>query len=319
MEDDLPGIQKLAGEKRLLLSTIQTINEIASGIEDATILFDCVKNEGLSDKKLLKELVNEVTRLKKIIVDFKLTLMFPNKVDTSNAFLDIQAGSGGIDAQDWAKMLMRMYLKWGERHSFKVDVLEIVESDTAGIKKCTIYLQGKYAYGWLKTETGVHRLVRKSPFDSNRRRHTSFASVFIVPEVINDSKVVLKLEDLRVDTYRSSGAGGQHVNTTDSAVRITHIPTGLVTQCQNQRSQHKNKVYAMKQLKSKLYEREVQKSNVEKNILENSKSDISWGNQIRSYILDKSLVKDLRTGVQSTNTHEVLNGNLDKFIKCNIF
>jgi peptide chain release factor 2 len=244
--------------------------------------------------------------------------MFAGKMDPNNAFLDIQSGAGGTEAQDWAEMMLRMYLRWGARHGFRTEVIEVSAGEVAGIKSATVKYEGDHAYGWLRTETGVHRLVRKSPFDSNNRRHTSFASVFVSPEVDDSIDIELNPADLRVDTYRSSGAGGQHVNKTDSAVRITHVPTGIVVQCQNQRSQHKNRDQAMKQLRAKLYEFEMQKRNAEKQKLEDSKADIGWGRQIRSYVLDQSRVKDLRTGVETSNTQAVLDGNLDQFIEASL-
>tara|TARA_B100000945_G_scaffold9544_2_gene7681 strand:- start:535 stop:1281 length:747 start_codon:yes stop_codon:yes gene_type:complete len=244
--------------------------------------------------------------------------MFSNEMDPSNAYLDIQSGSGGTEAQDWAEMIMRMYLKWGETKGFETEVIELSPGDVAGIKSSTIKFSGDYAYGWLRTETGVHRLVRKSPFDSGNRRHTSFASVFISPEVDEDIEIEVNTADLRIDTYRASGAGGQHVNKTDSAVRITHEPSGMVVQCQSQRSQHQNKDRAMKLLKAKLYELELQKLNSERQDLEDSKSDIGWGSQIRSYVLDSARIKDLRTGVETSNCTAVLDGDLDNFIEASL-
>ena len=244
--------------------------------------------------------------------------MFNHEMDPNNAYIDIQSGSGGTEAQDWAEMLLRMYLRWGEQHGFKTQLLEASAGDVAGIKSATIHLAGDYAYGWSRTETGVHRLVRKSPFDSGSRRHTSFASVFVSPEINDDIEIEINPADLRIDTYRASGAGGQHVNKTDSAVRITHIPTNTVAQCQNDRSQHKNKAQAMNQLRAKLYELELQKQRSEQSALEATKSDISWGNQIRSYVLDQSRIKDLRTGVEKTNTQAVLDGDLDDFIQASL-
>ena len=244
--------------------------------------------------------------------------MFSGPNDANDGYLDIQSGSGGTEAQDWANMLLRMYLRWGEAHGFKTELIELSDGDVAGIKSATIRFGGEYAFGWLRTETGVHRLVRKSPFDSGSRRHTSFASAFAYPEVSDDIEIEINPADLRIDTYRASGAGGQHVNRTDSAVRITHLPTNIVVQCQNDRSQHKNKDQAFKQLKAKLYEYELQKQNAEKQALEDGKSDIGWGSQIRSYVLDDSRIKDLRTGVETRNTQAVLDGDLDKFIEASL-
>lgn len=244
--------------------------------------------------------------------------MFSGEMDSNNAFLDIQAGSGGTEAQDWAEMILRMYLRWGEAHNFKTELMEVSPGDVAGIKSATIRYEGEYAFGWLRTETGVHRLVRKSPFDSGNRRHTSFAAVFVSPEIDDSVEVDINPADLRIDVYRASGAGGQHVNRTESAVRITHNPTGIVVQCQNDRSQHKNKDQAMKQLKAKLYELEIQKRQESQQAVEESKSDIGWGSQIRSYVLDSSRIKDLRTGIETGNTQAVLDGGLDQFIEASL-
>ena len=250
------------------------------------------------------------------VLEFRRMFSGPN--DENDCYIDIQSGSGGTEAQDWANMLLRMYLRWGEAHGFKTELIEVSDGDVAGIKSATLRMQGEYAFGWLRTETGVHRLVRKSPFDSGNRRHTSFSSAFVYPEIDDDIDIDINPSDLRIDTYRASGAGGQHVNRTDSAVRITHEPTGIVVQCQNDRSQHKNKDQAMKQLKAKLYEFELQKQNAEKQAMEDSKSDIGWGSQIRSYVLDDSRIKDLRTGVETRNTQAVLDGGLDKFIEASL-
>jgi len=239
-------------------------------------------------------------------------------MDANNAYLDIQAGSGGTEAQDWAEMLLRMYLRWGEDKGFKTEVMELSQGEVAGIKGATIYFEGDHAFGWLRTETGVHRLVRKSPFDSGNRRHTSFASVFVSPELDDEIDIDLDMADVRVDTYRASGAGGQHVNKTDSAIRLTHLPSGVVVQCQSQRSQHKNKDMAIKQLKAKLYELEEQKRKQEMQAVEDSKMDISWGSQIRSYVLDSGRIKDLRTHVETSNTNAVLDGDLDRFIEASL-
>jgi peptide chain release factor 2 len=244
--------------------------------------------------------------------------MFSGPNDANDCYLDIQAGSGGTEAQDWASMILRMYLRWGEEHDFQVELMEVSDGDVAGIKSATIRFGGEYAFGWLRTETGVHRLVRKSPFDSGSRRHTSFASAFVYPEIDDEIEIDINPSEIRIDTYRASGAGGQHVNRTDSAIRITHLPTNIVVQCQNDRSQHKNKAQAMKQLKAKLYEHEMDKKNVEKQALEDNKSDVGWGSQIRSYVLDDSRIKDLRTGVESHNTQAVLDGDLDKFIQASL-
>ena len=271
-----------------------------------------------NDESSLKEISEEVTKNEKSLSELEFRRMFSNEMDPSNAYLDIQSGSGGTEAQDWAEMIMRMYLKWGETKGFETEVIELSPGDVAGIKSSTIKFSGDYAYGWLRTETGVHRLVRKSPFDSGNRRHTSFASVFISPEVDEDIEIEVNTADLRIDTYRASGAGGQHVNKTDSAVRITHEPSGVVVQCQSQRSQHQNKDRAMKLLKAKLYELELQKLNSERQDLEDSKSDIGWGSQIRSYVLDSARIKDLRTGVETSNCTAVLDGDLDNFIEASL-
>ena len=252
------------------------------------------------------------------LVKLEFCRMFSGEMDPNNAFVDIQSGSGGTEAQDWANMLLRMYLRWGEQHGLKTELIEVSPGEVAGIKSATIQYTGDYAFGWLRTETGVHRLVRKSPFDSSNRRHTSFASVFVSPEIDENIEININLTDLRIDTYRASGAGGQHVNKTDSAVRLTHLPTGIVAQCQNDRSQHKNKDQAMKILRAKLYEHEMQKLNSEKQVLEDNKADIGWGSQIRSYVLDQSRIKDLRTGVETGNTQAVLDGDLGQFIEASL-
>ncbi len=267
-----------------------------------------------NDESAVEEIVSELEGYQKRIAELEFRRMFSGEVDPNNAFLDVQSGSGGTEAQDWASMLMRQYLRWGEAHGFKTEVIEVSDGDVAGIKGATIRFEGEYAYGWLRTETGVHRLVRKSPFDSGNRRHTSFASIFVYPEVDDSIEIDINPADLRIDTYRASGAGGQHVNKTDSAIRITHEPTGVMVQCQNDRSQHKNKAAAMKQLKAKLYELELQKQRELQTEQESEKSDIGWGSQIRSYVLDQSRIKDLRTGVETSNTQAVLDGELDQFI-----
>jgi peptide chain release factor 2 len=270
------------------------------------------------DASVIAPVQTDLDQVERQLADLEFQRMFAGEMDANNAFLDIQSGSGGTEAQDWAQMLLRMYLRWGERRGFKTELVEVSAGDVAGIKSATIQFQGQYAFGWLRTETGVHRLVRKSPFDSGNRRHTSFASVFVYPEVDDNIEIDINPADLRVDTYRASGAGGQHVNRTDSAVRITHEPSGIVVACQTERSQHQNRARAMAQLKAKLYEQEMHKRNAEKQALEESKADIGWGSQIRSYVLDQSRIKDLRTGVETGNTQAVLDGDLDKFIEASL-
>lgn len=270
------------------------------------------------DEETFNEAVVEADELEAKLVDLEFRRMFSGQHDGSDCYIDIQSGSGGTEAQDWANMVLRMYLRWGDAHGYKPELIELSDGDVAGIKSATVKFTGEYAFGWLRTETGVHRLVRKSPFDSGGRRHTSFCSVFVYPEIDDDIEIDINPADLRIDVYRASGAGGQHVNRTESAVRITHVPTGVVVQCQNDRSQHKNKDQCMKQLKAKLYELEIQKQNAEKQALEETKSDIGWGSQIRSYVLDDSRIKDLRTGVETRNTQSVLDGDLDKFIEASL-
>lgn len=304
--------QSLGKERSQLEAVLQNLDQIQQGLADAAELLELVSEE--NDEKGLKAIEQDVSEIEKKLEKLEFQRMFPHEVDANNAFLDIQAGSGGTEAQDWAEMLLRMYLRWGEKHGFKMDLIEVSAGEVAGIKSATIHVIGDYAYGWCRTESGVHRLVRKSPFDSGNRRHTSFAAVFVSPEISDDIEIDINPADLRIDTYRASGAGGQHVNRTDSAIRITHIPTGIVVQCQSDRSQHKNRASAMKQLRAKLYELEMQKKNAVKEALEASKSEISWGSQIRSYVLDQSRIKDLRTGVEVANTQAVLDGDLDQFI-----
>ena len=295
---------------------VKTIVELESGCEDIEGLVELAVEE--KDEETFADAIAEAGDLDAKLEKLEFRRMFSGEQDPNNAYLDIQSGSGGTEAQDWAEMLMRMYLRWGESRGFKVEVLEVSDGDVAGIKGCTIKYSGEYAYGWLRTETGVHRLVRKSPFDSSGRRHTSFASAFIYPEIDDDIDIEINPSDLRIDTYRASGAGGQHVNKTDSAIRITHEPTGAVVQCQADRSQHKNRAAAMKLLKAKLFEIEMHKKNENKQELEEGKSDIGWGSQIRSYVLDDSRIKDLRTGVENRNTQAVLDGDLDKFIEASL-
>jgi len=274
--------------------------------------------EAESDEDVFDSVVDDLESIKTGIEKLEFQRMFSGKADPLNAFLDIQAGSGGTEAQDWAEMLLRMYLKWAEQNGLSAELIEASAGEVAGIKSATVHIKGEYAFGWLRTETGVHRLVRKSPFDSGNRRHTSFAAVFVAPEIEDDIEIEINPADLRIDVYRASGAGGQHVNKTESAVRITHMPTNIVAQCQNDRSQHKNKDTAMKQLRAKLYEHEEQKRKAEMQNVEDSKSDIGWGSQIRSYVLDSSRIKDLRTGVETGNTDAVLNGALNQFIEASL-
>jgi len=285
---------------------------LEGGLADAVDLLDMAVEE--DDVQAADEVQAELNSMQAELEELEFRRMFSGEMDPNSAYLDIQAGSGGTEAQDWAEMLLRMYLRWGEEKGFKTELMEASSGDVAGIKSATIRFDGEYAYGWLRTETGVHRLVRKSPFDSGNRRHTSFSSVFVTAEIYDNIEIDINPSDLRIDVYRASGAGGQHVNRTESAVRITHEPTGLVTQCQNDRSQHKNKDQAMKQLKAKMYEREMNLRQAAARVVEDSKSDIGWGSQIRSYVLDDSRIKDLRTGVESHNTQSVLDGNLDPFI-----
>lgn len=314
--NDAEKAQALGRERSLLEDVVNTIKKLESGLADAKELLQMAAEENDADTVEMVEVDVKAFQIQLEKLEFQR--MFAGEMDANNAFLDINSGSGGTEAQDWAEMILRMYLRWGEAHGFKTELMEASQGDVAGIKSATIKFEGEYAFGWLRTETGVHRLVRKSPFDSGNRRHTSFASVFVSPEVDDNIDIDINPADLRIDTYRASGAGGQHVNRTDSAVRITHEPTGIVVQCQNDRSQHKNKANAMKQLKAKLYELEIQKRNAEKQNLEETKAEIGWGSQIRSYVLDQSRIKDLRTGVENTNTGAVLDGDLDKFIEASL-
>lgn len=303
-------------ERATLEAVVNGLNQLLTTCHDLTELFELARDE--EDSNTIGEITLEVDALEKQVAALEFRRMFSGKMDNANAFLDIQAGSGGTEAQDWAEILLRMYLRWAEQHGFSAELVECSPGEVAGIKSATIHVKGEYAYGWLRTETGVHRLVRKSPFDSGNRRHTSFASVFLSAEIDEDIEIEINPADLRIDTYRASGAGGQHVNRTDSAVRITHQPTGIVVQCQTDRSQHKNKDQAMKQLRAKLYEFEMQKKTAEQQAVEAAKSDIGWGSQIRSYVLDQSRIKDLRTGVETSNTQAVLDGSLDQFIEASL-
>ncbi len=287
-----------------------------SGLNDVADLLEMAAAEDDTDTVTAIEADLDALEKKLALLEFRR--MFSGEMDPNSCFLDIQAGSGGTEAQDWAEMLLRMYLRWGDAKGFKTELVEASAGDVAGIKSATISFQGEYAYGWLRTETGVHRLVRKSPFDSGNRRHTSFSSVFVSPEIDDNIEIEINPADLKTDVYRASGAGGQHVNKTESAVRITHMPSGIVVQCQSQRSQHANRDFAMKQLKAKLYEMEIKKQQAEQQKLEDSKADVSWGSQIRSYVLDDSRIKDLRTGVETRNTQSVLDGDLDKFIEASL-
>ncbi len=314
--DNPEQAQALGKERGRLEAIVETINELDNGLSDAAEILEMAVAE--NDEETVNSVVADLDNYAAKVADLEFRRMFSKEMDANNAFLDIQAGSGGTEAQDWAQMLERMFLRWGERKGFKTELIEESQGEVAGIKSATIKFTGDYAFGWLRTETGVHRLVRKSPFDSGNRRHTSFASVFVAPEIDDDIDIDINPADLRIDVYRASGAGGQHVNKTESAVRITHNPSGIVVQCQNDRSQHKNKDNAMKQLKSKLYEMELLKRNEEQQALEDTKSDIGWGSQIRSYVLDQSRIKDLRTNVETGNTQAVLDGDLDQFIEASL-
>jgi peptide chain release factor 2 len=308
--------QQLGRERARLSGDLEAIDRVDGGLRDAAQLLELAAGE--SDEAIVRELGREAGELETAVRRLELKRMFRGEMDSHNAFLDIQAGAGGTEAQDWAQMLLRMYLRWGAARGFTCEVIDSNPGEVAGFKSATVEVRGEFAYGWLRTETGVHRLVRKSPFDSGNRRHTSFASVFVSPEVDEDIDIEINPADLKTDVYRSSGAGGQHVNKTESAVRITHVPSGIVVACQAERSQHKNRATAMKMLKAKLYELEVNKRNAAAKVLEESKSDVSWGNQIRSYVLDQSRIKDLRTGVEVGNTTAVLDGDLDPFLEASL-
>lgn len=316
MWNDPPKAQGLGKERVALEMVVKTIRDLEQGLEDAEAFVAMA--EEADDADTLAEAEGEIANWEAELKKLEFRRMFSGPNDSADCYIDLQSGSGGTEAQDWCNIMLRMYLRWGEAHEMKTEIIELSEGDVAGIKSATIKFSGDYAFGLLRTETGVHRLVRKSPFDSGNRRHTSFASVFVYPEVDDDIDIEINQSDLRIDTYRASGAGGQHVNRTDSAVRITHEPTNTVVQCQSGRSQHKNKDQAMKQLKAKLYELELKKQNEERQALEESKSDIGWGSQIRSYVLDDSRIKDLRTGVETHNTQAVLDGDLDKFIEASL-
>jgi len=314
--NDPDRAQALGRERAELEAVVENMDSISSGLEDAGDLLEMSVEEG--DEESVATIAADVDDYEKRVEELEFRRMFSGEMDANNAFVEIQAGSGGTEAQDWSEMLLRMYLRWGEAHGFKTELMEVSPGEVAGIKSASIRIEGPYAYGWLRTETGVHRLVRKSPFDSGNRRHTSFSAVFVAPEIDDSVEIDMNPADIRVDVYRASGAGGQHVNKTESAVRLTHMPTNIVVQCQSGRSQHKNKDQAMKQLKAKLYELEMQKRMENQQELEESKSDIGWGSQIRSYVLDQSRIKDLRTGVETGNTQAVLDGGLDMFIEASL-
>ena len=308
--------QALGQERAQLEQVVIVLDELSTGLNDAGELLSMAVEE--DDAATVAEVEQDIGRFERKLAALEFRRMFSGEMDANNAYVDIQSGAGGTEAQDWAEMILRMYLRWAEAHGFKAEVIEASAGEVAGIKSSTVHMTGEYAYGWLRTETGVHRLVRKSPFDSGNRRHTSFASVFVSPEVDDNIDIEIDPSDLRIDVYRASGAGGQHVNRTESAVRITHLPTNIVVQCQNDRSQHKNKAQAMKQLKAKLYEFELQKRRAEASVVEEGKADVGWGSQIRNYVLDQSRIKDLRTGVETGNTQAVLDGGLDDFIEASL-
>ena len=314
--DDPERAQALGRERVALATVVETIEALEQGIADAGDLASLAAEE--DDADTLAVVAEDVERLEEKLAELEFRRMFSGEADANNAYLDIQAGSGGTEAQDWAEMLLRMYLRWADRKGFKTDLVEASAGEVAGLKSATVHVQGDHAFGWLRTETGVHRLVRKSPFDAGNRRHTSFAAVFVSPEVDDSIEIEVNKADIREDTYRASGAGGQHVNKTDSAVRLTHVPSGVVVQCQSERSQHQNRDKAWQMLRAKLYELEMQKRRESQQALEDSKSDIGWGSQIRSYVLDDARIKDLRTGVETRNTQGVLDGALDPFIEASL-
>jgi peptide chain release factor 2 len=314
--NDPERAQALGKERAQLAQIVETLNEMSSGLADASELLEMAAEEG--DESAVADIVTELSRLQVSLEKLEFRRMFSGEMDSNNCYLDIQAGSGGTEAQDWANMLLRMYLRWADQRGFETEIVELSAGEVAGIKSATVYIKGEYVFGWLRTEIGVHRLVRKSPYDSGNRRHTSFSAVFVSPEIDDDIEIDINPSDLRVDTYRSQGAGGQHVNTTDSAVRITHVPSNTVVSCQSQRSQHANRDTAMKMLRAKLYEQEMMKRNAAAQAMEDSKSDIGWGHQIRSYVLDQSRIKDLRTNIENSNCNAVLDGDLDEFIEASL-
>ncbi|MGV8843503.1 MAG: peptide chain release factor 2 [Pseudomonas sp.] len=308
--------QNLGRERAELAQIVETLDAMSSGLSDSRELLEMAAEE--EDQGAVDDVVAEIERLRTALEKLEFRRMFSGEMDPNNLYLDIQAGSGGTEAQDWANILLRMYLRWADKRGFDAEIIELSAGEVAGIKGATVHIKGEYAFGWLRTEIGVHRLVRKSPFDSGNRRHTSFCAVFVSPEIDDNVEIDINPSDLRIDTYRSSGAGGQHVNTTDSAVRITHVPTAIVVQCQNQRSQHSNKDTAMKMLRAKLYEREMQLRNAASQAVEDTKSDIGWGHQIRSYVLDQSRIKDLRTGIERSDCDNVLDGDLDEYLEASL-
>ena len=308
--------QALGQERAQLEQIVNVLDELSTGVNDAGELLTLAVEE--DDADTVAEVEQDLATFEQKLAALEFRRMFSGEMDINNAYVDIQLGAGGTEAQDWAEMILRMYLRWAEAHDFKAEVIEASAGEVAGVKSATMHVIGEYAYGWLRTETGVHRLVRKSPFDSGNRRHTSFASVFVSPEVDDNIDIEIDPSDIRIDVYRASGAGGQHVNRTESAVRITHLPTNIVVQCQNYRSQHKNKAQAMNQLKAKLYEFELQKRRAEASVVEEGKADVGWGSQIRNYVLDQSRIKDLRTGIETGNTQAVLDGGLDDFIEASL-
>jgi len=314
--NDPDRAQALNKERASLVRIVDTLSKMRDGLTDAREILEMAGEE--DDEDTIASVESDVAEFEKEIEDLEFRRMFSGEMDESNAFMDIQAGAGGTEAQDWASILLRMYLRWGEKHGFKTEITEISDGEVAGIKSATIRFEGEFAFGWLRTETGVHRLVRKSPFDSDNRRHTSFASVFVSPEIDDSIEIEINPADIRTDVYRASGAGGQHVNRTESAVRFTHEPTGIVVACQSERSQIQNRDRAMKQLKAKLYELEMQKRREEAQAVEDTKSDVGWGSQIRSYVLDQSRIKDLRTSHETGNTQAVLDGDLDPFIEASL-
>ncbi|MBT8103126.1 MAG: peptide chain release factor 2 [Gammaproteobacteria bacterium] len=314
--NDPERAQALGQERSQLEQVVSGLDEMSTGLREAEELLALAEEE--DDRETVDEVIGDLKSFERKVAGLEFRRMFSGEMDANNAYVDIQSGAGGTEAQDWAEMLLRMYLRWAESHGFKAEVIEASAGEVAGIKSATVHIVGEYGYGWLRTETGVHRLVRKSPFDSGNRRHTSFASVFVSPEVDENIDIEIDPSDLRIDVYRASGAGGQHVNRTESAVRITHLPSNTVVQCQNDRSQHKNKATAMNQLKAKLYELEMLKRRAEASVVEESKADVGWGSQIRSYVLDQSRIKDLRTGVETGNTQAVLDGGLDAFIEASL-